>query len=174
MRPACCGSSSAANRKKDLIAVSLRLRLRAPFVRVRSRSSRNSPINGAFRSSIVSFDAGLASRRATNCSRSRNVSRYDATVCGLALRCAIRRVVKNISRRAGNAAFVGTIRPPNAGSGDGPRLPSVLACRSRTSRCRSHGHGQDTWTRPADADERHHLPGAPFSSVCTANRWRKS
>src|SRR5450631_185535 len=61
-------------------------------------------MKGASRSSKLNWDGAFRNRFCANCSRSRKVSRYEAIVCGLALRWVMRRVVKKDCNKAGKSA----------------------------------------------------------------------
>ena len=66
------------------MAATRTFRLRALTPRRSSMSSRNALISGASTSSNATWVGGLCDRSWMNRKRSRNVSRYQLTVCGLA------------------------------------------------------------------------------------------
>src|SRR5207244_13231750 len=96
------------------MAVSRRLRLRGEMERLFSRSFRNGATNGASISSKVNREGGLCRRFSVNRNRSRNVSRYEAMVCGLACFCCSKRWVKKPSNKTEKLDVLLVAEPANA------------------------------------------------------------
>lgn len=81
----CAGSSNAAYREKERMAVRRRFRARTEADLFVSRSSRNAPIKGASKSRSVNCDGDLPRRVCANANRSLKVSRLEAIVLELHL-----------------------------------------------------------------------------------------
>ncbi len=91
----CSGWRSAAYPNSEWIADRRLLRVRMLLWRTTSKCSKKAAMSAASRSEKSSCEGGLPVRSAANRSKRRKVSRYDATVFGLAPRWVISRSVRN-------------------------------------------------------------------------------
>src|SRR4051812_26791731 len=107
------GSSNDAYRKNDRMAVRRRLRLRALLFRFCSRSAKNALINWESRSSRASVDGSFFNFTVANWSKRRNVSRYEAIVCGLTRRSDISRFTKKRSNKEARLLSIGMPHLPS-------------------------------------------------------------
>ncbi len=145
MDAACSGWRSAAHPNNEWTAASRLLRVVMVFPRSRSRWSKNEATSGASRSEKSRSQGLLPVCLVTKPRRSRNVSRYPATVLGLARRWLMRRSAKKACK-VGARAVIACRRSGHRD--EPPRAPSAPVMPASTSTCQPGSHGRGRSTTP--------------------------